>query len=330
MNRMRDASAGQSEADFPAERMWLLTRIAQMYHERGMRQADIAGELQISQPRVSRLLKQAAEVGIVRTVVVAPRGVHADLAEAVQRRYGLDDVVVADADETADQATQTRSIAAAAAVYLETSVGRDDRIGISSSSAALLATVEAMHPTEVAAARVVQILGGIGDAAAQGRATRLAAALAQQVGAEADYLVAPGLVATPAMREALVQEPAIAAVRDSWTHLTVALVGVGSLAAAAREGGFALAAADERQLYELGAVGDVCMRFFDRQGRHLASDLDDRVLGIEPETFAKVPRRVGVAGGARKSPAIRAAVLGGWLNVLITDQATATELLTAD
>jgi DNA-binding transcriptional regulator LsrR (DeoR family) len=328
VNRMRDASAGQAEADFPAERMWLLTKVAQMYHERGMRQADIAGELQISQPRVSRLLKQAAEVGIVRTVVVAPRGVHADLAEAVQRRYGLDEVVVADSAEDADETARTGSIAAAAAVYLETSVGRDDRIGISSWSDTLLATVEAMHPTDVAAAQVVQILGGVGDAAAQGRATRLAAALSRQVGAEADYLVAPGLVATPQMRDALVREPAIAAIRDSWAHLTVALVGVGSLVPPiSPEGGYALSAEDEQHLHDLGAVGDVCMRFFDRQGRHLASELDDRVLGIEPETLAKVPRRVGVAGGTRMSPAIRAAVLGGWLNVLVTDQGTATELL---
>ena len=49
----------------------LITKVARMYHERGVRQTDIAGTLHISQARVSRLLKRAAELGIVRTVVAA-------------------------------------------------------------------------------------------------------------------------------------------------------------------------------------------------------------------------------------------------------------------
>ncbi|WP_218577471.1 winged helix-turn-helix transcriptional regulator [Phytohabitans rumicis] len=51
----------------------LITKVARMYHERGIRQVEIAETLHLSQTRVSRLLKRAAELGIVRTVVaVAP------------------------------------------------------------------------------------------------------------------------------------------------------------------------------------------------------------------------------------------------------------------
>jgi len=76
-----------------------------------------------------------------------------------------------------------------------------------------------------------------------------------------------------------------------------------------------------------GAVGDVCIRFFDSDGRHLDSELDDRVLGIGAETLRSIPRRVAVAGGARKSTAIRAALRGGWVNVLITDLQVARGLI---
>lgn len=47
------------------------------------------------------------------------------------------------------------------------------------------------------------------------------------------------------------------------------------------------------------AVGDICMRFFDADGRHISSDLDERVLGIEAHTLNAIPRRIGVAGGAQ-------------------------------
>lgn len=313
-----------------AEHIRLLTKVARMYHERGLRQPQIAEHLHISQPRVSRLLKQAVAAGIVRTAVITPRGVHAELEEAVEQRYGLSEVVVADTDGLTEERAVTQAIAAAAAVYLETTISRDDRIGISSWSATLLATVEAMHPApSLAAEKVVQILGGVGTSSAQSQATRLTGGLARNTRAEAVYLVAPGLVATPSMRDALVREPTIAEVLKACEDLTVALVGVGSLEPSTllRESGNAIAAEEEHRLRDQGAIGDVCMRFFDAAGNHLPSALDDRVLGIGADLLRAVPRRVGVAGGERKWGAIRAALLGGWLSVLITDQATADELI---
>ena len=54
-----------------------------------------------------------------------------------------------------------------------------------------------------------------------------------------------------------------------------------------------------------------------------------RVLGISPESIKATPRRVALAGGARKHEAIRGALRGGWANVLITDRSTA-EFLVAE
>src|SRR4051812_21869307 len=58
-------------AEIATDQIRLLTKVARMYHERGMRQPQIAQQLHISQPRVSRLLKRAVELGIVRTTVIA-------------------------------------------------------------------------------------------------------------------------------------------------------------------------------------------------------------------------------------------------------------------
>ena len=50
----------------------MIATVAWLYHTRGLRQGAIAERLHISQSRVSRLLDQAVELGIVRTVVVLP------------------------------------------------------------------------------------------------------------------------------------------------------------------------------------------------------------------------------------------------------------------
>src|SRR5262249_11957134 len=132
------------------------------------------------------------------------------------------------------------------------------------------------------------------------------------------------------IRESMLSDPAIAAVTARWKTLTMALVGVGSLPPSQllRESGNAVADADQKELLAAGAVGEVCHRFFNDHGARVSSDLDDRVVGIDPDTLRAIPRRVGVAGGHSKHRAIRAAVIGGWINVLITDLATARAMLT--
>jgi DNA-binding transcriptional regulator LsrR (DeoR family) len=74
----------------------------------------------------------------------------------------------------------------------------------------------------------------------------------------------------------------------------------------------------------------VCQRFFDAAGKLVPSDLDGRVVGIDADTLRRIPRRIGIAGGQSKHSAIQAAVLGGWINVLLTDTGTASALLQSE
>lgn len=295
-----------SLSDIPSDQIRLLTKVARMYHERGMRQPQIAEQLHISQPRVSRLLKRAAQLGIVRTTVVTPRGVHAEIEEQIEHTYGISEIVVVDPGDQANEQQVLPALGSAAAAYLETTLMGEERIGVSSWSATLLATVESMspRPTQVAD-RVVQMLGGVGNVTAQTQATRIAGRLAQLTGATPVYLPAPGLLASGDMREMIVTDPNIESALAACEDLTMALVGIGSVQPSAllRESGNAFAESELPELQAAGAVGDVCIRFFNERGEHLRTALDERVLGISAATLRRVPRRIGVAGGARKHTA---------------------------
>jgi len=306
----------------------LMTKVAHLYHEQGVRQADIADTLHISQARVSRLLKRAAEVGIVRTVVVVSQGVHTDLETALERRFGLLEAVVVDVE--GDEQEILTGIGSAGAAYLEATLTGGERIGISSWSQTLLAVVDRLRPLRVPGAdRVVQLVGGIGVTAVQGQANRLLGQLSDVIGAEPAYVQAPGLVGSAAIRKSLLSDPAMESVAEEWSNLTMALVGIGSIQPSPllRESGNAIAPADQEQLVAAHAVGDVCHRFFTAAGDLIRSDLDSRVVGIDPDTFRAIPRRIGLAGGERKHEAIRAAITGGWVNVIVTDVTTARALL---
>ncbi|WP_433478735.1 sugar-binding transcriptional regulator [Spirillospora sp. CA-142024] len=310
------------------EQLRLMTRVARLYHEQGMRQPQIAEELRISQSRVSRLLKQAAELGIVRTIVVPPAGVFTDLEETLQARYGLRDIAIVDVEGEGEEVLP--ALGAATAVYLETTLMESDRVGISSWSATLLATVEAMRsrPGGRFSEQVVQLVGGVGDPKVQVQATRLMGRLADITGAEPVFISAPGVVGNRAARDAIVADPKVADVIATWDRLTVALVGIGSLEPSPllRESGNIFSAEEQEELRRLGGVGDISLHFFDEDGTLLNTNLDERVIGIAPDAFRGIPRRIAAAGGHRKYAAIRAALRGGWIDVLITDLGVARRL----
>lgn len=310
-----------------SDQLRLMSKIARMYHERGMRQPQIAAELHISQSRISRLLRQAAELGIVKTIVTLPSGVYTDLEERLAQRYGLLDVAVVDADGGSGDVIP--ALGAAAASYLTETLSNGDVVGISSWSATLLATAETMRPKNGAAVDLVtQLVGGIGDPRVQVSANRLLDRFSTVTGGRPVFMPAPGLVGEPAARRALLQDPSVAPAQEAWQRLTVALVGIGSLTPSPllRSSGNAVDPEQQDALRRLGAVGDVCLRFFDEHGQLVASELDDRVLGVTPEQLRQVPRRIGVAGGAEKVGAIHAALVGDWVNILVTDLETAEQL----
>jgi DNA-binding transcriptional regulator LsrR (DeoR family) len=272
----------------PVDHLRLLTKVARLYHEQGIVQPEIARRLHISQPRVSRLLRQAVDLGIVRTTVIAPRGVHAGLEDEIGRAFGLADVVVADTAGVGDEASLLRALGGAAADYLAPTLTGADTIGISSWSATLSAMVAAMRPkASQRAGRVVQILGGVGHATAQAQATRTTARLAQLTGATPVYLPAPGLVPDPETRQVFLKDPQFRAALAAFDEVSLVLLGVGSLEPSPllQESGNALDPRDQAQLRSLGAVGDISMHFFDDLGRCVVSDVDERILGISAATM---------------------------------------------
>lgn len=311
-----------------ATRLRLMVRIARMYHELGMRQTDIATELHVSQPRVSRLLKRAVDEGIVRTVVNAPEGTYTVLEEQMEQRYGLSECIIVDSGT--QEAEVGAALASAAATYMETTLTGGDVIGLSSWSATWLAAVEQLSAFRVPVAQqVIQLFGGVGHPHVQVKATRLIDMLARATGAEAVFFPSPAILGSASAAEQLADDPAVQRVMELLPQVTIALMGIGSVEPSPllRESGNMTTAEDARELSAAGAVGDVCLRFFDADGAAVKSSYDARLVGVDADQIRAIPRRVAAAGGERKHAAIRGAVLGGWVNVLLTDIHTARALL---
>ena len=309
----------------------LITKVATLYHEQKLTQTDIARRLAISQVTVSRLLKRAKEHQIVRTTVIAVPGAFVELEAILERKFELTQVIIAESQSNTDEAIQV-AIGATAAYYLMTTLSSGETIGVSSWSASILAMVDQMHPVrKIERCRVVQVLGGLGNPAAEAHANHLVTRLARLVNGEPCFLPAPGLVGAASSVNVLLRDPYIHQTIHLFRKLTVALAGIGSMepSSLVASSGNVFSREELEEIRDHGAVGDICLRFYDANGREIRHRLGKRVIGIDLETFGRVPRAIGIAGGSRKFAAILGALRGKHINVLITDQFTAAELAKA-
>jgi DNA-binding transcriptional regulator LsrR (DeoR family) len=309
----------------------LLARVARLYYTDGLRQPEIAARLDLSQARVSRLLKRAEAEGIIRITVSSPAGIFPEIEEELQQAYGLKVAFVVDAPGAADNEERLlHELGAAAAYYLEAVLRSGDIMGISSWSSSLLATADAMRPLpKLNGVRVVQILGGVGNPSARLHANRLTHHFAELVNGEAITLPSPGIAGSAESAQVLREDPYVAATLDLLKDLSLVLVGIGALRPSRllASSGNVFSREELEELSSAGAVGDICLRFFDEAGHPVTGRLNERVVGIRLDELKTAGRRIAVAGGARKTSAIRAALRGGWVNTLITDLATAEALL---
>jgi DNA-binding transcriptional regulator LsrR (DeoR family) len=131
------------------------------------------------------------------------------------------------------------------------------------------------------------------------------------------------------MARIYLEDPFIRPAIAQFEYVTLALVGIGTVEPSKllTSSGNIFNAEELDLLRQHGGVGDICLRFFDQEGLPVLTPLNDRVIGMRLEQLRKTPRSVGIAGGQRKLHAIRGALAGHWINVLITDRRTADALV---
>ena len=126
-----------------SDELRMMLRVAQLYYEGELKQAQISEQLHVSQATVSRLLKRAEAEGVVRVSIAVPRGTYPQFEDGLRQRYGLDEAIVAECYEDSDESILS-AIGSAAAHYFETTVSEGEVIGISAWSISLLRMVDAI------------------------------------------------------------------------------------------------------------------------------------------------------------------------------------------
>lgn len=300
---------------------------ARLYYEDNRTQAQIARTLKTSRPTVSRLLQQARQEGIVQIKIVDPNSTHSALEEQLLAAFPLVEAIVVSVESAAVDVTRHR-IGQAAARYLERTLQNGDRVGIGWGRT-LSEVVNALEPRRPVRIQVIPLIGGLGQIAPAFQVHELARTMAAAFGATWQNFYVPALVESDRIAASLLRSADVRQVAVQWQSLDVAIVGIGNVDF---ETDLQMLFVDyltpetQARLRHARAVGDICVRFFDAQGKPCARVIRG-VVGIELKQLKRARRRIGVAGGAAKAEALLGALRGRYINVLITDEPAARRVL---
>src|SRR5215211_9369533 len=306
----------------------LLAKAARLYLVDDRSQDDVAAILGTTRSNVSRMVRQARDLGIVEIRIVAPAQQDHELEAALRARYPLTDARVL---EVGTETEVLAGVGRLAARWLDETL-RDSQVVALSWGHSLQAMVRAVDLAR-RDVEVVQLVGGLSalDSAVTGQ--ELVRDLSERIGARHRYLHAPALFGSAEALTVMLHEHTIADALDAAKAADIAIVGIGTPgigSSGALLDTLALSPTQRADFDAAGAVGDICARFYDPSGQEVRSVVSERVLAVTLDDLRAIPTVAGVAAGQDKALGILGALHGRIIDVLICDQAAARSVLTLD
>lgn len=309
------------------DKLALLAKVASLYYEKNLTQAEIAQRLNISRPQVSRLLAEGRQEGVVEIIIHHPASKPSSLEHELLQQFSLKEIKIL-ASGHLGYAQLAERLGVLAARHMEERLQDGMILGISWNTG-VYQVVNALRAARQKKVTVVQLTGAVGSINPLIDGPDLTRWLAQTLGGQYKYLPAPLLVESAATREALLQDRSIRESLALLDQMDMALLGIGSLSLALSSllsAGY-ITEAELREIIREGGVGDICSYHFDRYGNILPLELHQRLIGVSMETLRKTPYVIGVGGGIDKASAVMGALNLGVIDCLVTDEIAARAVL---
>ncbi|WP_110930979.1 sugar-binding transcriptional regulator [Paenibacillus bouchesdurhonensis] len=304
----------------------MMTKICKLYYYESWTQEKIAEKFGVSRPIISKMIQKAREIGVVEIIVHDDPQQTTELEKELEMTYQLQQVLVVPTRDL-NKELVTSAVGKAAAQFIQRLIKNGDRIGVSWGNS-LYHMVREFPLDKKDDVKIIPLIGGTGNERTEVHSNQIAYELSKRLGGKCESLYAPSIVETNELHEQIIQLPNIASVLREGEQIDLALVGIGnpySMSTMERYGYL-----DETVLSELNkldTVADINSRFINRDGEIVDHPINHKVIGIGLEQLKQVPNVVGLAFGLHKIESIKAALKGGYIKMLVTDEATAYKIM---
>lgn len=322
---------------------FLVLKAAYAYYIDEKPQSEIAREMGISITTVSRLIKKAKEDHVIEFVIRDSLVECLQLGARLKELFHLKEVIIAsggsESEEPLKETTDPgaiihpslsqKMVALEAARYLQRIIKKDDILGITWGST-VYEMINYLNAAQRVDATFLTLHGSLVSCKSEWDVRTLVIRLAKAFSGTNYMLLTEALLDSAKTAGLLKQEKNIAFLYKMFDRVNISVNGIGSLYPKLDSILATPSYIPEENVAELvrsGAVGDIALRFFDKEGKECKTSLVDRTLSIDFDQFKRIPHKITIASGVKKAYTVYYALKGGLIDVLIIDKYLASRIL---
>lgn len=302
-------------------------KVSRFYYEHNYDQSKIAKLMGLSRPTVSRLLQFAKDSGFVQITIKDPFNDTVSLAKQIEDKYNIDKAIVTYVPTT-DYKMVLEGLGKAGAEYLEGIVQDNDSIGITwGETMGYVARNLNSDSNTQENVRIIELKGSDSNSKVNNYSHEIVSDFANAFNTRIENLPLPVIFSNNETTKMVKKDDQIKKILNDGKETNIALYTVGTVRSDALLFNLGYLKDDEVEKLKRESVGDICSRFITSKGEIADDSVNDRTIAIELDELKNKKYSILIAGGEQKTNAIKAALTGGYSNVLVTDSITAQELL---
>ena len=303
------------------EKQKKLAYVARRYYLEDQRQSDIARELGVSRPMVSRMLSEARELGVVEIVIHEPGTQAARLLEQLERSHAIRGGILGEEGTDDDAANQLLS---QGAVDLLRQIGtRRLGVGWGYLIGQLVTWLEENPQPESTVTDICPLVGNASIPARNYQSNENVRLMAQQLGAAPHFLYLPALPDSLEEKRLLCSSEIYRQIHQQWQQIDTALVNIGDYPSSPD---FASLVRYGSLLQQQHACGRMLVYYFNETGTIIQSE-QDFAIQVPLETLMQCPNIIGVCSANTSAKALRGALRTGAFTHIVARAALVQTLL---
>ena len=303
------------------EKQKRLAHVARRYYLEDWRQSDIARELGISRPMVSRLLAEARELGVVEITVHDPGAGNTVLLDRLRLTGSIRDGILVE-DLENDHLTNC-SLSQGALELLGRLGTRRLGVGWGHFVGQLVGWLEEHPWMDSPVEEVCPLVGNAGFPIRNYHSNENVRLLSQQLGAAPHFLYLPALPESLEEKQVLCSTELYHQIQQAWEQMDTALVNIGNYPSTPD---FASVARYGDRLQKQRACGRLLVYYFNESGGIIQSD-QDFAIQIPLDILSRCPNVVGVCSANTSVRALRGALNTGCFTHIVARAELVRELL---
>lgn len=303
-----------------------LYKILKHYYIDDLTQNEISKKLNISRIKVIRYLNYAKENGFVETKLNIPIKDSYELEDLIETTFALKECRIVPTFSSGNDIFKYAGFELTD--ILKRILKPNIFIGVSWSET-FRNVLEYINIGRKFNVNVVPIIGGLELEGSSSNSNFIAHIFAEKIGGINYNINLPAVLDSKEARKIMENERNTKKIKELAEKIELVITGIGNIGpnSTALKGGY-FKPDEINYLNSLGIVGSINLNFIDKNGKEVKSSIDDRIIKIFPlEKFKKTENVIGIAFGKDKVEAIKAALKGNIIKLLITDENTARALL---